>query len=163
LSSNGLPSGGVNTQGLPLDATFEASRRMAEDQLSRTLSGIGPGRESIAAQQGLAQARLGTQQGIDQQSLIDQMAGRGTLSSSINNTERGNLATAYLRQNQDLSADVADAYSSLAEAASGAFGQYAQQMAEYLLELANRSASDQNAPVDRYQRGPKNKRKKRRQ
>lgn len=150
-----------NTQGLPLDPTFEAQRRIAEDQLARTLAQIAPQRENIAAQQALAQARLGTQQGYDTQQLLENAASRGTLDSGLYGESRGRLATDYLRQNQDLSADVADAYSALSEAASGAYGDYAQQMAEYLLELANRTAADQNSPVNRVARRNPKKRNKR--
>jgi len=138
----------MQTQGLPLDATFEAQRRMADDQLARTLAQIGPAREQIGAQQALALARLATQQGLDTSQIRENLAGRGVLDSSLYGDQLGLLATDYLRRNQDLASDVADAYGALQEALSGAYGDYSQSMAEYLLELANRTANDSNSAVD---------------
>jgi hypothetical protein len=133
--------------GLPLDTTYEAQRRMAENSLQSQLAPLGPQGESIASQLQLAEARQATNKMYDTQQMKETLNGRGMLNSSLLGDESTKLATDYLRQNQDLGAQSAQAYGNLAQAAAGAYGDYYQQMAEYMLQLQQRTEQSAYAPV----------------
>lgn len=135
----GVPPPGQ--QNLPLDATFEGQRRLFEDALQAQLSPLNAQGESIGAQLQLARAREQTNKMFDQQNLREGLNSRGMLNSTVYGDDLGKLATDYLRQDQDLGSQAADAYGNLAAAASGAYGDYYRGMAEYLLQLQNRLES----------------------
>ena len=130
---------------LPLDPQFEAVRRVLEDNLARSLSEVQVGQQQVGAQQGLQTARMNTNQGNDQQQLLESMAGRGTLNSSIYGDQTGLLATDYARQHQDLANSIASSYSGLSNQAGDAYATYNQGLAEALLASGQNSANDPNA------------------
>jgi len=144
---------------LPLDPTFEAQQRYANDALMASLSPLGPQADQIAAQLALARAREATQQGYDTQTLRENLNARGMLASSVLPDDLSRLATDYLRQDQDLAAQAAQAYGNIAQAASGAYGEYYRQIAEALLGLQQRSESNQYAPTPRRRRPNRRRRR----
>ncbi len=159
------PSGGDTGAGVPggvpLDPAYIAQQRMIQNQLNQTLQGTNPALEQIAAQQALAQARLGTNQSNDQQALMESLAGRGVLDSSLYGTNLGNLATNYLRQNQDLAGNVAQAYGGVYQDQQNAYNQAQQQLVEALIAASNNAATSTYTPVAGNTRRPRKPKKNR--
>lgn len=140
---------GVPGGQLPLDPRFEAARRGLDANLQNQLAGVSAGQQRLSAEEQLALARMGTNQGIDQQKLLESMAGRGTTNSSIYGDQLGLLATDYGRQRQDLGISVADAMANLGLQAGDANSSYEQGIIEALLGSAQSSANDPYAPTPR--------------
>jgi hypothetical protein len=130
---------------LPLDSYFEAQRRQIADALSARLGYINPQREQVGAQQALQEARLNTNEGVDQRRMLEALAGRGAFGGGIQARDQGYLSTDYLRQRQDVAQGSADAYSGLAQQESEAQAQYSSQLMEALMALAQRQAQSQYA------------------
>jgi hypothetical protein len=141
---------GASSQ-LPLDPTFEMGRAGAQSQLTNALSNINAQQGQLTAEQQLAQARMDTNRGVDIQQLLEAMAGRGTMNSSI---YRELLGTDYARQEQDLGISVANAMAGLAGASGNAYTDYDQALIQLLMESADRS-NDQYAPVDQGPAAPR--------
>ncbi len=153
-SPGGIPGGasGPNQPpgagGLPLDPYFEAGRRSLDDMLAAQLAGLAPAREQIMAQQGLSEARLGTNEGNDIERLMSQMAARGILNSGIQRENRADLGTDYLRSRQDLTNMTAAQLAQLTGAEGDYRGDFQRQLMELLLQSAARNAQDPYAPID---------------
>lgn len=154
----GVP-GGAPTQ-LPLDPVYEAQRQQAQAQLDRTLSAIQASGLRLSAEEQLALARLATNQGVDVQALLENMAGRGTLNSSIYGDNRNLLATDHGRQRQDLGISIADALAGLSTQAGDAQSDYESQLLAALGDSANRSLNDPYSAIDAYSTTPKKPRKR---
>jgi hypothetical protein len=135
------------TGGLPIDATYEAQRRLAQAQLDRQLGTVGPAREAIASQGTLQDTRLNNDAVIAQQNLKEALIARGALQSSLYASGLGDLATSVGRSKQDLAAQLEQAYGQLALTSNDAYGAYEQAIQEALLALAQRAANDQNTVV----------------
>jgi hypothetical protein len=118
----------------------------------------------LTNEEAVALARLATNEGVDVQSLLENMAARGTVNSSIYGDNRNLLATDYARQHQDLATSIADALSGLSVQAGDVQSDYESQLYEALLGSADRSAADENAAVDQYRttKKPRKPRKRRR-
>jgi hypothetical protein len=123
---------------LPLDPQFEGQRRVLQAQLDRQLSQINASYGRLGAEQNLAQSRLDTNRGVDEQRLLESMAGRGTLNSSIYGDNRESLATDYGRMQTDLGISIADALAGLSGQQGDAYSNYDQG----LIELLSQSASN---------------------
>jgi hypothetical protein len=145
---------------MPLDPAYIAAQRAAQYGLNSSLNQVNPALEQINAQNQLALARMGTNASNDTQALMEALASRGALQSSIYGTERGNLATNYLRLGQDLAADVANAQSSVYQGEQSAYNDYYQALIEALLASGDRSMTSSYTPVGRTK--PKKKKKGRR-
>jgi hypothetical protein len=145
---------------MPLDPAYIAAQRAAQLQLNSTLQGTYPALEQINAQNQLALARMNTNQGVDTQALMEALSARGALQSSIYGTERGNLATNYLRTGQDLAADVANAQSSVYQTQQSAYNDYYAALIEALLASASNSATSPYTPVGKVNRKPRKPKKK---
>ncbi len=153
----GVPGGDT----MPLDPNFIAAQRAAQLQMNSTLNGVNPQLEQIQAQQALAQARLGTNATNDTQSMMESLAGRGVLNSSLQSDARGNLATNYLRQYQDLGSNVAQAYSTVYQQQQDAYNTYQQNLIEALLNAGNTAETSAYTPVN-YRTKPRRPNKKKR-
>jgi hypothetical protein len=147
---------------MPLDPAYIAAQRAAQLQLNSTLQGVDPALEQINAQNQLALARMNTNQGVDTQALMEALSSRGALQSSIYGTERGNLATNYMRTGQDLAADVANAQSQVYQSQQTAYNDYYGALIEALLASANNSATSSYTPVGRPNRKPRKPKKSKR-
>ena len=147
---------------LPLDPQFEAIRRLLTAQRDQALAQVNAARGNLTAEQAVAQARLNTNAGVDQQRLMEAMAGRGIFNSSITTDNRGLLATDYARQQQDLTTSVAQALAGLSGDENAAYQNYDQGLIEALLSSAANSAADPNAAVDRYRNRNRRRRNRRR-
>lgn len=145
--NGGGGGGGRRTGGphLPLDPQFEAQRRLLEDQLQASLSPLRAAHDQVLASNGLQQARLDTNQGVDTDSLLNSLAARGIFGSGIQNHDMGQLATDYLRQNQDLANATAGSLGDIASQRSAARLAYNQGLQEALLASAQRSNADKYA------------------
>jgi hypothetical protein len=130
---------------LPLDAYFEAQRRQLNDALMARLGYINPQREQVGADRALQEARLSTNEGVDTNRLLEQLASRGAFGGGVQVRDQGYLGTDYLRQRQDLASQVAQAMSGLSQQESEAQSQYSQGLMEALLALAQRQAASQYA------------------
>jgi hypothetical protein len=138
---------GAASPTMPLDPAYIAAQRAAQLQLNSTLQGVDPALEQINAQNNLALARMQTNQGVDTQALMEALSARGALQSSIYGTERGNLATNYMRTGQDLAADVANAQSQVYQQQQSAYNDYYGSLIEALLASANTGATSEYTPV----------------
>jgi hypothetical protein len=138
---------------MPLDPAYIAAQRAAQLQLNSTLQGVDPALEQINAQNQLALARMNTNQGVDTQALMEALSSRGALQSSIYGTERGNLATNYMRTGQDLAADVANAQSQVYQTQQQGYNSYYQALIEALLQSASAAATSPYTPVGSVNRG----------
>jgi hypothetical protein len=154
------PTGQTNT--LPLDPIYEAQRQQAQAQFDRQMSAISAAGLRLTNEEAVALARLATNEGVDVQSLLENMAARGTVNSSIYGDNRNLLATDYARQHQDLATSIADALSGLSVQAGDVRSDYESQLYEALLGSADRSAADENAAVDAYRTTKKPRKRKRR-
>jgi hypothetical protein len=105
---------------------------------------------------------MNTNQGVDTQALMEALSSRGALQSSIYGTERGNLATNYMRTGQDLAADVANAQSQVYQTQQQGYNDYYGALIEALLASANNSATSQYTPVGRPNRKPRKPKKNKR-
>lgn len=130
---------------LPLDAYFEAQRRQLNDALMARLGYINPQREQIGADRALQEARLNTNEGVDTNRLLEQLASRGAFGGGVQVRDQGYLGTDYLRQRQDLASQVAQSLSGLSQQESEAQSQYSSGLMEALLALAQRQAASQYA------------------
>jgi hypothetical protein len=153
---------GAASPTMPLDPAYIAAQRAAQLQLNSTLQGVDPALEQINAQNQLALARMNTNQGVDTQALMEALSSRGALQSSIYGTERGNLATNYMRTGQDLAADVANAQSQVYQTQQQGYNDYYASLIEALLASANNSATSEYTPVGNPNRKPRNKNKNKR-
>lgn len=108
--------------------------------LASQLSPIAPGREQLLAGQQLQQTRLGTNEGIDQRSLLESLNARGAYGGGIQNRDMGRLGTDYLRQRQDLATTTAGGLSGYAQQEADARATYQRGLQELLLQLAQRQA-----------------------
>ncbi len=132
--------------GLPLDAIYEAQRRALDDQFQSSLDVLGPLREQIRAQQQLALARMETNRGYDTDAMMNDLAARGIVGSGIQAGDEADLATRYLRMTQDLGTATGGALSDVASQRGDLRGDYRNQLAELLLQLAQRSAQSPYTP-----------------
>jgi hypothetical protein len=142
---HGNGPGGHGQPGMPLDPYYEAQRRMLEDQLQASLSPLRSAHDQVLASNGLQQARMDTNQGVDTDQLLNSMAARGIFGSGIQNHDQGQLSTDYLRQNQDLANATAGSLGDIASQRSAANLAYQQGLQEALLASAQRSNADKYA------------------
>ncbi len=156
------PTGQPASNTLPLDPIYEAQRQQAQAQFDRQMSAIQAAGLRLTNEEAVALARLATNEGVDVQQLLESMAGRGTLNSSLYGDARGLLATDQARTRQDLASSIADALSGLSVQAGDVQSDYESQLMEALLGSAGRAAADDNAAVDQYRTGNRNRRRRRR-
>jgi hypothetical protein len=144
----GVPApGALGPTGLPLDPTFEAGRRMLDDELAARLAAFGPGRAALLAQGQLGEARLGTNEGIDRGRMMEQLAERGALFGGVQRKDEGELSTDYLRQRQDLANMQAQGLADFSAQEGEARGGYQRGLMELLMDSANRSAMSEYTPT----------------
>lgn len=134
---------------LPLDPTFEQQRRYLDDSLSAAMNSVAAARDNLNSYSNVAEGRLATNQDLSVNQFKDSLAGRGLVDSSLYGRGLTNIATDYLRQNQDLGFNLAGQYGDLATQASGAQLSYEQQIQQALTDLANRLAQDTHTVVPR--------------
>jgi hypothetical protein len=132
---------------MPLDPMFEQGRRFLDDELAAILGTVPGAREQILASQGLAEARLGTNEAADFDQLRQVMAARGIFGSGIQRQDEGELGTDYLRQRQDLASNVGTSLADLARYEAEARANYARGLQELLMESAANSAASQYTPT----------------
>jgi hypothetical protein len=140
---------GTGTGGLPLDPAFEAGRRALEDELAAYLAGIAPQRDALLAQGNLAEARLGTNEGLDRRRMMDMLAERGAVGGGVQRFDEGNLATDYARQRQDLASQLAQGLAGFAGQEGEARGGYQRGLMELLLASAANAANSPYTPTPR--------------
>jgi len=158
----GQQAGTQPSSQLPLDPQFEAQRRYLDANLQRQLAQVNAGQGRLTAEQQLATARMDTNQGVDQQQLLENMAARNTMNSSIYGDQTGLLATDYGRQHADLAASIADAMAGLSGQAGDAQTSYEQGLIEAMSASAQSSANDPDAPTPRPTRKKPRKRPRKR-
>lgn len=133
--------------GLPLDAGFEAQRRQMVDALNRNMANIFSQRGLVEGRYGLQNARLGTQQGLANTSLLDMLASRGAVGGGIQNRQQRLLDQDFQRQFQDLGFGQAGELGELAQQQSGLQTGFTQQLIEAMLDMIARQAqTGGNAP-----------------
>ncbi len=153
--------GAPTSNQLPLDPLYEAQRQQAQAQFDRQMSAIQAAGLRLTNEQQVALARMATNEGVDVQQLMESLAGRGALQSSVYGDQRGLLATDYARQHQDLTTSIADALGGLSTQAGDVQSGYESDLLNALLGSASRSAADENAAVDQYGPMPTKKTKPR--
>jgi hypothetical protein len=132
---------------MPLDPAFEAGRRMLDDELAARLAGLEPGRAALLAQGELGQARLGTNEKIDQGRMMEALAERGALFGGVQRKDQGELSTDYLRQRQDLANMQAQGLADFSTQEGEAQGGYQRGLMELLLASAANSAQSPYTPT----------------
>lgn len=118
---------------------------MLSDALSARLAGINPQYGILDANQALQEARLNTNEGVEQRQMLESLAGRGMFGGGVQARDQGLLSTDYTRQRGDLANQLLGQRGQLDLARSEAQGQYSQGLMEALLELAARQAASQYA------------------
>jgi len=126
--------------GLPLDAMYEGGRRSLQDRLQMILAKIAGLRPQIQGQGRLGLARLGTDQGRQQEALDEGLIGRGVYRSGIRNRDTSELGNLFERRRQDLAFGEAQQLGELSGQEGEANLNYNQGLNELMLQLAARQS-----------------------
>lgn len=139
---------------LPMTPQFEAGRRGLDDEYKAGQTSILNQQAMIGPMYQQQLARLGTNQGYDQDRFMEQMAERGIVGSGVQqqlNTR--DILIPYGRERSDLATAASGAYGQAAEALSGLGLQYNQGLAELLLNRAADAAANIPGNVPQYSTG----------